>query len=69
MKTAGGVFTVICLVSLLGLMEYRGIINLIDDSNSSESPLFNSADEMHPLGEECLTTHDVAMHFHPTLPS
>ncbi|MCH2648171.1 MAG: hypothetical protein MKZ58_07430 [Candidatus Poseidoniaceae archaeon] len=48
-------------------MEYRGIINLIDDSNSSESPLFNSADEMHPLGEECLTTHDVAMHFHPYL--
>ena len=48
-------------------MEYQGVINLIDDSKSTESPLFSTADEMHPLGEECLTTHDVAMHFHPYL--
>ena len=48
-------------------MEYQGIINLIDDSKSTESPLFNTSDEMHPLGKECLTTHDVAMHFHPYL--
>ncbi len=61
------IFTIVCLVSLIGLLEYEGMINLIDDKNTSESPLINTADEMHPLGEECLTTHDVAMHFHPYL--
>ena len=61
------IFTIVCLVSLIGLLEYEGMINLIDDKNSSESPLVNTSDDMHPLGEECLTTHDVAMHFHPYL--
>ena len=69
------VFTAVCLVSLVGLLEYEGVINMIGDSESNAEPLddtpveplISSADEMHPLGSECLTTHDVAMHFHPYL--
>ncbi len=61
------IFTIVCLISLIGLLEYQGIVNLIDDNESSKAPLVNTADEMHPLGEECLATHDVAMHFHPYL--
>lgn len=61
------VFTAVCLTSLVGLLEYEGVINLIDDKESSPSELPNTADEMHPLGNECLTTHSVDMHFHPYL--
>ena len=61
------VFTAVCLVSIMGLLEYEGVINLYEESDSPEKPLTNTADEMHPLGNECLTTHDVAMHFHPYL--
>ena len=31
-----GVFTIVCLVSLLGLMEYQGMINLIADEDVKE---------------------------------
>jgi len=48
-------------------MEYRGIINILDANDSEELVLSNTADEMHPLGKDCLDTHDVAMHFHPYL--
>ena len=61
------VFTAVCLVSLVGLLEYKGEINLIDDDSESPAPPNNTSDDMHPLGESCLTTHDVAMHFHPYL--
>ena len=61
------VFTAVCLVSIVGLLEYEGVINLYEESDSPAKPLTNTADEMHPLGNECLTTHDVAMHFHPYL--
>ena len=61
------VFTALCLVSLVGLLEYKGEINLFEDDSESPAPLNNTSDEMHPLGEGCLTTHDVAMHFHPYL--
>ena len=61
------VFTAVCLASVVGLLEYEGVINLLDESESVEKPLTNTTDEMHPLGKECLTTHDVAMHFHPYL--
>ena len=67
------VFTAVCLASLVGLLEYEGVINLFSESESkSESepdsePLFDTSTEMHPLGLECLNTHDVAMHLHPYL--
>ena len=61
------VFTAVCLASVVGLLEYEGVINLLDESESVEKPLTNTTDEMHPLGKECLTTHDVAMHLHPYL--
>jgi hypothetical protein len=61
------VFTALCLASLFGLLEYQGVINLIDSSEAAPLEQTNTADEMHPLGEGCLTTHDVAMHFHPYL--
>ena len=63
------IFTIICLVSLIGLMEYQGMINLIDSDNSSKSELKNTSDEMHPLGAYCLTDHDssMQMHIHPYL--
>ena len=61
------VFTAVCLASVVGLLEYEGVINLLDESESVEKPLTNTTDEMHPLGNECLTTHDVAMHIHPYL--
>jgi hypothetical protein len=71
------VFTAVCLVSLVGLLEYEGVINMIGESNAETldekeedtpvEPLNSSADEMHPLGEICLNNHSVAMHFHPYL--
>ena len=60
------VFTAVCLASLVGLLEYEGIINLIDDSESA-APLSNTSEEMHPLGMECLDHDGLAMHFHPYL--
>ena len=30
------IFTVVCLVSLIGLMEYQGLINLFDDDFKSK---------------------------------
>jgi hypothetical protein len=71
-----GVFTIVCLVSLLGLMEYQGLINLIADEEVKEvegqsetaQPLASTADEMHPFGEYCLDSHNsIAMHIHPNL--
>lgn len=71
-----GVFTIVCLVSLLGLMEYQGLINLIADEDVKEveeqsetvQPLPSTADEMHPFGEYCLDSHNsIAMHIHPNL--
>jgi hypothetical protein len=72
------VFTAVCLVSLVGLLEYEGVINMIGESNAETldekeedtpvEPLNSSADEMHPLGEICLGGHgDISMHFHPYL--
>ena len=62
------VFTVVCLVSLVGLLEYEGQIDIFGESKSSTSPLENTSDEMHPLSESCLNGHDgMAMHFHPYL--
>tara|TARA_X000001036_G_scaffold375404_1_gene364238 strand:+ start:546 stop:1118 length:573 start_codon:yes stop_codon:yes gene_type:complete len=73
------VFTAVCLASLVVVLEVEGIINLYEgsDSNSNDDdqteniptdvPLESTADEVHPFGEACLTTHDVAMHFHPYL--
>ena len=64
------VFTAVCLASLVGLLEYEGYINLIDDSKSTDDssiPLNNTSDEMHPLGLECLDHEGLAMHFHPYL--
>ncbi len=71
-----GVFTVVCLVSLLGLMEYKGMINLfaddevnlVEDQPESLEPLSSTADVMHPFGEYCLDSHNsIGMHIHPTL--
>ena len=70
------VFTAVCLVSLVGLLEYEGIINMIGESESNAEPLddapveplISSADEMHPLGEICMNDHDgIGIHFHPYL--
>jgi hypothetical protein len=72
------VFTAVCLVSLVGLLEYEGVINMIGESNAEPldekeedtpvEPLNSSADEMHPLGEICLGDHgNISMHFHPYL--
>jgi hypothetical protein len=72
------VFTAVCLVSLVGLLEYEGVINMIGESNAETldekeedtpvEPLNSSADEMHPLGEICLGDHgNISMHFHPYL--
>ena len=60
------IFTAVCLASLVGLLEYEGIINLIDDTESA-APLSNTSEEMHPLGIECLDHDGLAMHFHPYL--
>jgi len=60
------IFTAVCLASLVGLLEYEGIINLIDDTESA-APLSNTSEEMHPLGMECLDHDGLAMHFHPYL--
>ena len=38
-----------------------------DQNNSTNVTLTSTSDEMHPLGSQCLTTHDVEMHFHPYL--
>ncbi|GIQ96237.1 MAG: hypothetical protein CM15mP1_1330 [Methanobacteriota archaeon] len=71
-----GVFTIVCLVSLLGLMEYQGMINLIADKDVKEveeesetvQPLPSTADNMHPFGEYCLDSHNsIGMHIHPNL--
>ena len=73
------VFTAICLASLVVVLVVEGIIDLDFDSdsnsddNNDQSPVGtpeyedSTADEVHPFGEACLTTHDVAMHFHPYL--
>ena len=58
------IFTAVCLASLVGLLEYEGYINLIDDSKSTDDssiPLNNTSDEMHPLGLECLDHEGLAM--------
>lgn len=60
------IFTAVCLASLVGLLEYEGFINLIDDTESA-APLNNTSEEMHPLGTECLDHEGLAMHFHPYL--
>ena len=61
------VFTAVCLVSLVGLLEYKGEINLFDEDSESPASLNNTSDEMHPLGMECLDHEGLAMHFHPYL--
>ena len=70
------IFTILCLVSLLGVMEYQGMINIFDseeqkqveEESESVQPLSSTADEMHPFGEYCLDSHNsIAMHIHPTL--
>ena len=64
-----GIITGVALISLIGLLFQQGYLNtdfLFDSSDSEEERIDTSA-EMHPLGEECLNTHDVAMHFHPNL--
>tara|TARA_B100000925_G_scaffold276515_1_gene243711 strand:- start:15 stop:578 length:564 start_codon:yes stop_codon:yes gene_type:complete len=70
------IFTILCLVSLLGVMEYRGMIDLISDEKSEQvedkeqiTKISSTADEMHPFGEYCLTEHgeSVQMHIHPYL--
>ena len=62
------VFTAVCLLSLVGLLEYEGKINLIGGSESNSEPLTSTSEEMHPLGEICLNGQDViAMHIHPSL--
>ena len=50
------------------------MIDLFDDDESNsesltEEPLSSSADEMHPLGQYCLTDHNssMQMHIHPYL--
>ena len=60
------IFTAVCLASLIGLLEYEGMINLIGE-DESKSSLYDTSDEVHALGYECLENHDVVMHFHPYL--
>ena len=72
-----GVFTVVCMILLVGLMEHQGMINLIDDKKNQQTedemtigePETSTADEMHPLGNYCLTDHSASMqmHIHPYL--
>ena len=50
------VFTAVCLASVVGLLEYEGVINLLDESESVEKPLTNTTDEMHSLGKKCIAT-------------
>ncbi len=61
------IFTAICIVSIVGLMEYQGMINILGEENNSNSQFYDTSDEMHSLGESCLEDHNVAMHFHPYL--
>lgn len=61
------IFTAVCLASLVGFLEYEGVIDLIDNNETTALELSNTADEMHPYGQECLENHDVEMHFHPYL--
>jgi len=63
------IFTIVCVVSLLGLLAYQELVADSDRSNSSASELFSTADETHPLGAYCLTDHDssMQMHIHPYL--
>lgn len=61
------VFTVVCIASIIGLLEYEGQINLIDSNNSEQNSSYDTSDEMHALGKSCLDNHDVVMHFHPYL--
>ena len=46
------IFTAVCLASLIGLLEYEGMINLIGED--SKSSLYDTSDEVHALGYECL---------------
>lgn len=61
------IFTVVCIASIIGLLEYEGQINLIDGKNSGNNSTYDTSDEMHTLGKSCLDNHDVVMHFHPYL--
>ena len=61
------IFTAVCLACLVGFLEYEGVIDLIDNKETTALELSNTADEMHPYGQECLENHDVEMHFHPYL--
>ena len=61
------IFTAVCIVSIIGLMEYQGMIDVLNQDDSSNSQLYDTSDEMHSLGESCLEDHNVAMHFHPYL--
>ena len=74
------VITVVCLSLLIILVAQENGFSLksILSSDESNTPVVNSedetnttlnntSDEMHPLGNQCLATHDVAMHFHAYL--
>jgi len=61
------IFTAVCIISIIGLMEYQGMIDVLNQDDSSNSQLYDTSDEMHSLGEICLEDHNVAMHFHPYL--
>ncbi len=62
------VFTVVCIASIIGLLEYEDKIDIFGEKNSSENETdFDTSDEMHDLGKFCMTHENLAMHFHPTI--
>jgi len=68
------VWTIITLVSislLLILVAQENnftLSSVFSSDDDSPMPLSNTSDEMHPLGKQCLSSHDgVEMHFHPFL--
>lgn len=61
------IFTAVCVASLIGVLEYGGMINLFGAPDES-SGAFDTSDDIHELGETCLDSHNgVAMHIHPML--
>ena len=69
------VIFIISLVTLLVFSSQQGYLDPLfsifesdEESDAEVEEAYDTSDELHPLGEDCLNGHDgMAMHFHPYL--
>ena len=53
-----GVFTVVCMILLVGLMEHQGMINLIDDNKNQQTEgEMTTGEAINPAGKMTRARH------------